>query len=478
MRDRISAAMARRIVLAAAGLAEARPVVPDRGHLRRVAARLGMLQIDSVSVLARAHYLPLFSRLGAYDRAWLDEAAWGRRPSLFEYWAHEASLLPHAAHPLLRWRMARAGRSEGIYGELARFAAERRPFIDALLERVRAEGSMPASGAEGERGPGGWWGWSDAKRGFEWLFWAGYVTTGTRRASFERVYDLPERVIPAAVLNAATPPVEEAHRALLGLAARALGIATAADLRDYYRLAPADCAGPLRDLLEAGEIVPVAVEGWTQPAYVHRDARWPRRVACCALVSPFDPAMWERGRAERVFGFRYRLEIYTPAHKRQHGYYVLPFLLGDRMVARVDLKAVRLSGTLQVLSAHAEPHAPPETAEQLLGELRLMARWLGLERVEVRPAGDFGGVLADANGNPDGAAALSAQEDPMMADTPKTDPQTPDAPGAEANHAEAHPVENAKNDREVAAISRTVQPKSDAPSRSGIDGSGSGADGL
>ncbi len=476
MKDRISAAMARRIVLAATGLAEVRPAVPDRGHLRRAATRLGMLQIDSVSVLARAHYLPLVSRLGAYDRAWLDEAAWGRRPSLFEYWAHEASLLPHAAHPLLRWRMARAARSEGIYGELARFAAERRPFIDALLERVRAEGPMPASGAEGERGPGGWWGWSDAKRGFEWLFWAGLVTTGTRRASFERVYDLPERVLPAAVLAAVTPSVEEAHRALLGLAARALGVATASDLRDYYRLAPADCAEPLRALVEAGEIVPVAVEGWSQAAYVHRDARWPRRVECCALVSPFDPAMWERGRAERVFGFRYRLEIYTPAHKRLHGYYVLPFLLGDRMVARVDLKAARTIGTLQVLSAHVEPHAPPETAERLLAELRLMARWLGLERIAVTPAGDFGGVLAAAHGNPGGPAALSVQEDLIMADTPSTAPQTPDEPDAAANHAEAHPAENAKTDREVAAISRTIQPKSDAPSRGGIVGGGSGAD--
>ena len=406
MRERISAAAARRIALAATGLADPRPAVPNRGHLRRVIGRLGMLQIDSVSVLARAHYLPLFSRLGPYDRVLLDEAAWGRRPGLFEYWAHEASLLPHDTYGLLRWRMARAGRSEGIYGELARFAAERRPFIDALLARVRAEGPMAASDAGGTRGPGGWWGWSDAKRGFEWLFWAGEVTAATRRASFERVYDVPDRVLPPDTVSTPALPEAEAHRALLGLAARALGVATASDLRDYYRLSPPDCAGPLQDLVEAGELVPVQVEGWTQHAFVHRDARWPRSVAGCALVSPFDPAMWERGRAERLFGFRYRLEIYTPAHKREHGYYVLPFLLGERMVARVDLKAARASGTLHVLSAHAEPHAPPDTAERLAAELALAARWLGLERLAVTPAGDFGPVLADTVGNPGRPAAL------------------------------------------------------------------------
>ena len=406
MRERISAATARRIALAATGLADARPATPNRGHLRRLVGRLGVVQIDSVSVLARAHYLPLFSRLGPNDRGLLDDAAWGHRPELFEYWAHEASLLPHGAYGLLRWRMVRAGRSEGIYGELARFAAARRPFIDALLARVRAEGPMAAADAGGTRGPGGWWGWSDAKRAFEWLFWAGEVTVATRRASFERVYDIPGRVLPPEVLDAPAMPEPEAHRALLGLAARALGVAAASDLRDYYRLSPTDCVQPLHDLVEAGELIPIQVEGWTKTAFVHRDARWPRSVAGCALVSPFDPALWERGRAERLFGFRYRLEIYTPAHKRQHGYYVLPFLLGDRMVARVDLKAVRASATLHVLSAHAEPHAPPETADRLSEELALVARWLGLERVAVIPAGDFGPALAHAAGNRVGSTAL------------------------------------------------------------------------
>ena len=479
MREQISAATARRIALAATGLAADRPASVDRGHLRRIVARLGLLQIDSVSVLARAHYLPLFSRLGAYDRTLLDAAAWGRRPSLFEYWAHEASLLPHSAHPLLRWRMARAEQCEGVYGELARFATERRPFVDALLARIRSDGPMSASDAEGERGPGGWWGWSDAKRAMEWLFWAGHVTAATRRASFERVYDLPERVLPAAVLAEPTPSPAEAHRELLLLAAKALGIATASDLRDYYRLSPGDCAAPLADLAEAGEIIPVTVEGWRQPAYVHRDARWPRRVAACALLSPFDPAVWERTRAERLFGFRYRLEIYTPAHKRQHGYYVLPFLLGDRMVARVDLKAARSSSTLQVLSAHAEPHAPPDTSGRLVAELRLMADWLRLERLDVAPAGDFGPSLADMAGQPSPGRRAMAAGEPLMAKehapTNLSEQDTPTQPG-KGQSAEAHPAENAENDREVAAMTRTIQPHSDAPSRSGITGSGSGAD--
>ncbi len=482
--------------MAATGLATPRPErQPDRGHLRRVVARLGLLQVDSVSVLARAHYLPLFSRLGPYDRGLLDEIAWGCRPALFEYWAHECSLLPHAAHPLLRWRMAEARRSEGIYGELARFAAERGPFLAALRDRVRAEGALAASDIEGERGPGGWWGWSDAKRGFEFLFWAGELAAATRRASFERVYDLPERVLPATVLAAPTPDRAEAHRLLLAHAGRALGIATAADLRDYFRLSPVGCVRPLQELVESGELLPVAVEGWRQAAFLHRDASWPRRVTAAALLSPFDPAVWERSRAERLFGFRYRLEIYTPAHKRQHGYYVLPFLLGDRMVARVDLKAVRAEGVLQVLSAHAEDHAQPETAERLLHELGSLASWLGLERLEVTGRGDLGPAL---RGNPAALAALWPEEDQSMAKEhdpgdavpPGVAPQTP-APLSEQDKAvreklrhvgehssaEAHPRENALNDREVAAISRTIQPHSDAPSRAGVRGEGSGADG-
>ena len=232
----LSAAAARRVALAAQGFAEPRPPAGarlDAGHVRRVVERIGLLQIDSVNVLARAHYLPLFSRLGAYPRALLEAAAWGRPKRLFEYWAHEASLLPLDLHPLLRWRMAAAERGEGGWGRVRAYARERRGEAEALLARVEAEGPLAASDLEGPRGPGGWWGWSDAKTALEWLFWSGRLATATRRSSFERVYDLPERVLPRAVLNAPTPEPADAHRALLLRAARALGVATAGDLRDY-----------------------------------------------------------------------------------------------------------------------------------------------------------------------------------------------------------------------------------------------------
>jgi uncharacterized protein YcaQ len=395
MPEHISAAAARGIAIAAQGLAEPRPAGRiERRHLRAVVNRLALLQIDSVSVLVRAHYLPLFSRLGPYPRDLLDEAAWGAKPRLmFEYWAHEASLLPVRMQPLLRWRMAQAAAFEGCYGELAAFARERAGYVDRVHAEVAARGPLVSSDLEGPRGAGGWWGWSDAKRALEFLFWSGRLTTATRRG-FERVYDLPERVLPAAVLASPTPEPADAHRELLRLAATALGIGTASDLRDYFRLDPADAKPRLAELVEMGELAEVTVEGWGPPAYLHRAARRPRKVEARALLAPFDPLVWERPRAERLFGFRYRLEIYTPAAKRLHGYYVLPFLLGDRLVARVDLKSNRVGGALQVLATHAEPHAPPETAASLGEELRAMASWLGLERVEVASSGDLAARLA------------------------------------------------------------------------------------
>jgi len=394
MTETIPLAAARRIALAAQGFADARPAgAVDRRHLRRVLGRLGLLQIDSVSVLARAHYLPLYSRLGGYPRALLDAAAWSPRKELFEYWAHEASLLPVTTQPLLRWRMGRAEAGVGIYGGLAGFGRERRAVIDRVLAAVAARGPLAASDLGGEKGAGGWWGWSEAKLALEWLFWAGLVTTATRRG-FERLYDLPERVLPAAVLATPTPAEADAHRALLSISARALGIATASDLRDYFRLSPDDIKPRLPELVEAGELIPVAVAGWPQQAYLHAEARRPRRVAARALLAPFDPLVFERARAERLFSFRYRLEIYTPAEKRVHGYYVLPFLLGDRLVARVDLKADRAGGRLRVLAAFAEPHAPAETAAELAAELTALAAWLDLAGISVEPAGDLAPALA------------------------------------------------------------------------------------
>jgi len=358
-----------------------------------VIARVGLHQIDSVNVLVRAHYLPLFSRLGAYPRELLDAAAWGRPRRLFEYWAHEASLLPLEFHPLLRWRMARAERGEGIWRGMVPYAGERRAEAEALLARIADEGPLAASDVSETRGKSGWWEWSDAKHALEWLFWSGQITTATRRGSFARVYDLPERVLPRAIVEAPTPSPDDARRELLERSARALGVATAADLRDYFRLKPEDARAGLEQLVEAGTLIPVRVRDWSQTAYLHRDARVPRRIKGQALLAPFDPLIWERSRTERLFGIRYRIEIYTPAEKRVHGYYVLPFLLNDAIVARVDLKADREAGTLKVQAAHLEPGAPPQTAARLAEELRVMQGWLMLDRVKVVGGGDWARLL-------------------------------------------------------------------------------------
>jgi len=388
----LSPRQARRIALAAQGLARPRvrgPITERR--LLALAERLNLFQIDSVNVVARAHYLPAFSRLGAFPTALLDRAAWGRPRRLFEYWAHEASLLPLDLHPLLRWRMARAERGEAGWKSLRSFVDERRGEAEAILTRIAAEGPLAASDLE--KGRTGWWEWSGAKRVLEWLFWAGRITTATRRGSFERVYDLPERVLPARILALQTPSEADSQRELLARSARAFGIATARDLRDYFRLSPADAAGRIAELVEDGVLQPARVEGWRDLAYLHRDAARPRRVEARALLAPFDPLIWDRSRAERLFGLRYRIEIYTPAHKRVHGYYVLPFLLRDGIAARVDLKADRKHRRLLVQAAHREPSAPDDTAETLAAELRLMAEWLGLDEVRVERRGDIAKAL-------------------------------------------------------------------------------------
>ena len=357
--------------------------------------RLALHQIDSVNVLVRAHYLPLFSRLGAYPREALDLVAWGPKSKrrLFEYWAHEASLLPFDLQPLLRWRMARAERGIGVWSNVKRFAGEKRAEADALLKRIADEGPLAASDIAETRGQGGWWGWSETKQALEYLFWSGQITTRTRRTSFERVYDLPERVLPRAIIDTPTPNEADAQRALLARSARALGIAAVADLRDYFRLKPGDALPLIDELVEDGMLLPVQVRGWKQQAYLHRDAKVPRRIAGQALLAPFDPLIWERARTERMFGTRYRIEIYVPAEKRVHGYYVLPFLMDGRIVARVDLKSDRQAGTLLVQSAHREDGAPPETAERLKAELAVMAEWLGLGGVTVADKGDLAPAL-------------------------------------------------------------------------------------
>ncbi|MBS7539493.1 winged helix-turn-helix domain-containing protein [Ancylobacter lacus] len=409
-REKLSAREARRVALAAQGFgsghAGAGRVAEPAGHpaMRRMVERLGLLQIDSVNVLVRSHYLPLFSRLGPYPVERLDAATRGRRRTLFEYWGHEASLLPVTLYPLMRWRMERAARGEGIYGGLARFARERPDYVRAVLEEVRARGPLAAGElteggrVDGGKGEGGWWGWSAGKQALEYLFWAGAVTTAERRG-FERLYDLPERVLPADALAAPVPGPAEAQRRLLLGAARALGVASEPCLRDYYRLDAAESRARVAELVEDGALLPVAVEGWSRPGYLAADARIPRRIAARALLSPFDSLVFERRRTHELFGFHYRLAFYTPADQRAHGYYVMPFLLGDRLVARVDVKAERAAGVLAVPAAHLEADAAAgPVAEALAAELRLLAGWLGLGGVRAGEKGDLAAPLRAALG--------------------------------------------------------------------------------
>ena len=395
--ERLPAPLARRIALAAQGFAEPRPAGPvGTRQLRRTVERLGVVQIDSVNVVSRSHYLPYFSRLGPYPRPAVDRLA-NERHDVFEYWAHEASYLPVRLQPHLRWRMAAA--EQEAWGSMTRVQRERPEYVAALLERIRADGPLRASQLAEARPnrPGSMWNWHEGKAALEYLFFTGALTARARTAGFERVYDLTERVLPVAVVQTPTPERGDAVRELVRTAARALGVATETDLRDYFRLTPADARTAIAELTDAGELQPVQVAGWEKPAWLVPDARRPRWVRARALLSPFDSLVWERPRVERIFGFRYRLEIYTPAEKRVHGYYVLPFLLGDALVARVDLKADRQAGVLRVQAAHAEAGVDvAEVARELAAELRLMAAWLELDTVAVAGAGDLAPALSAA----------------------------------------------------------------------------------
>ena len=395
--ERLPAAVARRIALAAQGFAEPRPAsAVGTRQLRRMTERLAVIQIDSVNVLSRSHYLPAFSRLGAYPRAALDDLT-ARRHAVFEYWAHEASFLPVRLQPHLRWRMAAA--EKHAWGNMVRLQRERPGFVADVLRRVAATGPLKASDLAGPRPdrPGSMWNWHDGKVALEWLFFTGEITATHRTTAFEKVYDLTDRVLPRDVLATTTPDPAEAVRELVRTASRALGVATERDLRDYFRLGPAAAREAIAELADAGELLPVEVAGWGGPAWLDPEARRPRWVRARALLSPFDSLVWERPRVERIFGFRYRLEIYTPAAKRVHGYYVLPFLLGDQLVARVDLKADRQAGVLRVQAAHAEDGVDrPVVAAALADELRLMADWLELDDVDVLDRGDLARDLRHA----------------------------------------------------------------------------------
>jgi uncharacterized protein YcaQ len=346
--------------------------------------RIGLLQLDSVNVLVRSHYLPLFSRLGTYDTTVLDRASHREPRALFEYWGHEASLIPVERQPLFRWRMDEARTGKGVWGGPSRIARDKPDFVRAVLDEIRDRGPLGAGElSQGGKASGSWWGWSEGKRAVEYLFWTGQLTSAGRRG-FERLYDLPERIIPHAIHSTPDPARADAHRALLDIAARAFGVATEPDLRDYFRLSPADGKARTQDLVDAGVLQPVNVEGWTQQAYLHHDARIPRAVNASALLSPFDSLIWFRRRTERLFGFHYRLAFYTPKHKRTHGYYVMPVLQGDRLVARVDLKSDRKSGRLLVQAGHCEAGIDEqEVAPDLTVQLKALSSWLGLDDIRM-----------------------------------------------------------------------------------------------
>ncbi|MGI8521726.1 MAG: winged helix-turn-helix domain-containing protein [Nocardioides sp.] len=396
----LSQAQARRIALAAQGFLDPPHEKPTLRTLTRTVARSGVLQVDSVNVLARAHYMPLYSRMGPYDPDLLRRASEQRPRRVVEYWAHVQALMPVDLWPVMRHRMAAyrdqhhkwwgtvvsTELSESLLAEIAERGASTARDLDDGLPRAKEHWG---------------WNWSATRRALDYLFMVGDVAIAGRNSQFEIRYDLPERVIPAAHLDAPTPSLPDAARELVRRAARSHGVATGRCLADYYRMrfqpgppGTMHARTAIEELVENGELDVVKVEGFNKPSYLHRDARRPRAVRARSLLSPFDPLVWERERTERLFDFHYRIEIYTPPEKRIHGYYVLPFLLDERIVGRVDLKADRRGGRLLVKAAYAEPGAPAETGEQLMVELRRMAGWLRLDEIVVEPRGDLAAVLA------------------------------------------------------------------------------------
>ena len=383
------------MALAAQGLAEPRPTGrADLRHVRRVFARVGAVQIDPINVVERAPHLTLFARLGPHDRELLWRA-YNERRELMEYWAHAACFLPVSAYPLFRHRME----ARQPWVEVRRLEDKRPGYLEDVLAEVRRRGPLAASELEepGERETPYWGaGWTAGKLALEWLFVAGRLVVGERRGVVRR-YDLPERVIPQEILRAPAPPRAEAQRRLLLRAAGSLGVGTAADLAAYY-LIPLKEARPAVEALAAGGFLErVEVEGWREPAFRHPEASTPRRASGGALLCPFDSLIWDRHRTERLFGFAYRTEIYTPPAKRSWGYYVFPFLLGDRLVGRVDLKADRARRVLVVPGAFREPGEDPErVAPALATEVQSLAGWLGLDGVEVGERGDLAASLRRA----------------------------------------------------------------------------------
>ncbi|NII68198.1 winged helix-turn-helix domain-containing protein [Microbacterium ulmi] len=427
-RESLSAAEARRVALAAQGFAQARPAAPGTRQLNLAMSRMGVLQIDSVNVFARSHYMPLFSRLGPYDTDLLDRLLFARRAPYVESWAHVASFIPAADWGLFAFRMDEMRAKYGADPDT--WFQRNADIVDWVRSELAARGPLrPAQiehdAKEARRGP--WWDWDVVKRALEFLFFFGEVAIAGRRG-FERTYALAEHVLP--VEARAPVPRDDAIRELVARAARAYGVATASDLADYWRIKDrAAVTTAIRELEDAGELNPVAVQGWRSAgrpakAWLHRDAAIPRRVSATALLTPFDPIVWFRDRAERLFDFEYRIEIYTPAPQRRFGYYSLPVLVGDDIVGRVDLKADRAVSTLLVQSAWWEHGRPADAAARVADELRAAARWQRLDGISVSQWGDATDDLADAlpearrhEAGPRDAVALAPDEPDLLVGT-------------------------------------------------------------
>lgn len=392
MTETISRAQARRIALAAQGFGKAHPDAVGTRQLNSTIDQLGLLQIDSVNAFERSHYLPLFARLGAYDKATLDRLTFARKGRYVEYWAHEAAVIPTETWPLFRWRMENYRCSDA---HPTSWASAHTGILDWLRAELAEKGPLPASAVEHDshKRTGPWWGWSEVKSGLEVLFrWGDVVSAG--RKGFERVYGLAEHILPTEVAEREIP-AREAQKHLVEKATRALGIGTVSDITDYFRLKKVPVASILSELAEEGAVREVSVTGWHQAAWLHRDARSPRKVEASALLSPFDPVVWRRERAERLFDFHYRIEIYTPAHKRVFGYYSLPILLDEKIVGRIDLKNDRQAGVLRVQSAWHEPHtAPGVIAERIVPVLSRTLEWQGLSGFEVKDRGTLARAVA------------------------------------------------------------------------------------
>ena len=382
--DSLSIADARRIALAAQGFDTARPQTKaTQRHVEALISRLGVIQIDSVNVLVRSQELPLFSRLGDHNRNAIPKAT--EKQKLFEYWGHEAAHLPVEIHPLFRWKMEAARTGRVTHWGLTSFYEENKAFVKRTLKHVEKNGpttSRELSTRTEKKGT--WWDWDEAKVALEYLFLTGELMSRGRGTDFARIYDIPERVLPQRIIEASTPSEHDARKQLLVRSAVAQGVATASDLADYYRQKLVTVKPLIAELVEDGELREVTVDGWTEKAFVHRNATMPKQLHATALLSPFDSLVWCRPRNERLFNFHYRIEIYTPKEKRKFGYYVLPFMMNGEMVGRVDIKADRSNSKLLVHSVHTERGVKRSSISGALSaELDAMATWLGLDQVQI-----------------------------------------------------------------------------------------------